>query len=281
MAMSNKPAIDQSPRLSATVVLHHSPLEQLQALIMSLDKAARLLGAQLPLYLVDQSQSVGYTEAVQALVRDAPSDSLLQLHYMARGSNNGYGAGHNAVLDAVLGDFHLILNPDVELPEHALVQVTDNLRDHPEVAIMAPRAANEMGDEEHLAKRYPSVLVLLLRALGFAQLKRYFSRRLALYELRDLPDEGGLQDVPLLSGCCMIVRSDALRAVGGFNEHFFMYFEDYDLCMRLASKGRVVRDTRVRIVHHGGGAARKGLRHIIWFLSGGFRFFQIWGWRWV
>ena len=279
--MTNAPAIDQSPTLSATVVLHHSPLTQLQAMIMSLDKAARLLGANLPLYLVDQSQSAAYSQAVQAMLRKAPPDSLLQLHYIARVTNDGYGAGHNAVLDSVLGHYHLILNPDVELPESALVQVMDNLRDHPEVAIMAPRAASEMGDEEHLAKRYPSVLVLFLRALGFAPLKRCFSRQLALYELRDLPDEGGLQDVPLLSGCCMIVRSDALRAVGGFNEHFFMYFEDYDLCMRLASKGRVVRDTRVRIVHHGGGAARKGLRHIIWFLSGGFRFFQIWGWRWV
>ncbi|MDG2443366.1 MAG: glycosyltransferase [Luminiphilus sp.] len=141
---------------------------------MSLDKAARLLGAHLPLYLVDQSQSAAYSQAVQAMLREVPSDSLLQLHYIARVTNDGYGAGHNTVLDSVLGHYHLILNPDVELPESTLVQVTDNLRDHPEIVIMAPRAANEMGDEEHLAKRYPSVLVLFLRALGFAPLKRCF-----------------------------------------------------------------------------------------------------------
>ena len=55
---------------------------------------------------------------------------------------------------------------------------------------MAPRAASEMGDEEHLAKRYPSVLVLFLRALGFAPLKRCFSRQLALYELRRFTRRG-------------------------------------------------------------------------------------------
>ena len=275
------PAMKQSPTLSAAVVLHHSPLEQLQAMVASLDKAAGALGARLPLYLIDQSQSAVYSKAVQAMTREMASTTTLQLQYIARGSNEGYGAGHNTALDKALGDYHLMLNPDVELPENALAQVMHNLKDHPEVTILAPRGANEMGEEEHLAKRYPSVLVLLLRALGLQTLKRYFSKRLASYELKDLPFAGGFQDVPLLSGCCMIARSDALRDVGGFNEQFFMYFEDYDLCMRLGARGRVVRDPSVRIVHHGGRAARKGFRHILWFVSGGVRFFRIWGWRWV
>ena len=271
----------QLPSLSAAVVLHHSSLHQLQAMMASLNKAAGSVGAHLPLYLIDQSQSAVYSEGVRAMVHAATPYSSLELHYTVRASNEGYGAGHNTVLDKALGDYHLILNPDVELCENSLVHVMHNLRAHPEVTIMAPRGTNEKGEEEYLAKRYPSVLVLLLRAWGLPLLKRFFSNRLASYELRDLPDEGGLQDVPLLSGCCMVARSDAFRAVGGFNERFFMYFEDYDLCMRLASKGRVVRDPTARIVHHGGGAARKGLRHIVWFVSGGVRFFQNWGWRWV
>jgi GT2 family glycosyltransferase len=281
MFMTNTPAIKQPPTLSAAVVLHHSPLEQLHGLLVSLDKSAKALGARIPLYLIDQSQSAAYSEAVQTMTQEVAPITSLQLQYIARGRNDGYGAGHNTVLDKAAGDYHLILNPDVELPENALVQFIRNLTDHPEVALLAPRGANEVGEEEHLAKRYPSVLILMLRALGSQTLKRLFAKRLAAYELQDLPFEGGFQDVPLLSGCCMIARSDALRDVGGFNERFFMYFEDYDLCMRLGSKGRVVRDPSVRIVHHGGGAARKGFRHIIWFMSGGIRFFQIWGWRWV
>jgi len=161
--MTNAPAIDQSPTLSATVVLHHSPLTQLQAMITSLDKAARLLGANLPLYLVDQSQSAAYSQAVQAMLRKAPSDSLLQLHYIARVTNNGYGAGHNTVLDAVLGHYHLILNPDVELPESALVQIMDNLKDHPEVAIMAPRAATKWV----MRSIWPALPECLVLSLGF------------------------------------------------------------------------------------------------------------------
>ena len=147
----------------------------------SLDKAAEFIGADLPLYLVDQSQSAVYSEAVREMTHQVGAGSSLQLHYIARKSNDGYGAGHNTVLDKTLGEYHLILNPDVELADNALVQVMKSLQDYPDVTIMAPRGDNELGDEEHLAKRYPSVLVLLLRALGLPLLMRCFSRRLAFY----------------------------------------------------------------------------------------------------
>ena len=138
-----------------------------------------------------------------------------------------------------------------------------------------------MGQEEYLAKRYPSVLVLLMRAFAPNWLQKPVQKQMSRYELQDLPIWGPLQDVPLLSGCCMVVQPRAFRAVGGFDERFFLYFEDYDLCMRLLSEGRVVRDPSHLIVHHGGQAARKGWRHILWFLRGGLRFFNSWGWRWV
>ena len=77
----------------------------------------------------------------------------------------------------------------------------------------------------------------------------------------------------------IFVKREAFRDLGGFK--ILTAFEDYDLCMRLLSEGRVVRDPSHLIVHHGGQAARKGWRHILWFLRGGLRFFNSWGWRWV
>jgi hypothetical protein len=77
----------------------------------------------------------------------------------------------------------------------------------------------------------------------------------------------------------MLVRRQALDAVGGFNEAFFLYFEDYDLSRRLAKHGSLLQVPGMRIIHHGGGAARKGWRHIRWFARGGWQFFQRWGWR--
>jgi GT2 family glycosyltransferase len=79
----------------------------------------------------------------------------------------------------------------------------------------------------------------------------------------------------------MVIRGDALRQVGGFDDRYFMYFEDFDLSMRLRELGRVVYAPRVSVVHHGGYAARKGLRHVLYFMRSGIRFFGQHGWRFI
>ena len=72
----------------------------------------------------------------------------------------------------------------------------------------------------------------------------------------------------------------AFDAVKGFDEDFFLYFEDYDLSLRLASRGHLSYQPAVRIVHHGGFAARKGWRHLRLFAASALRFFSRHGWRW-
>jgi len=87
--------------------------------------------------------------------------------------------------------------------------------------------------------------------------------------------------VEIASGCCMLVRSSALKAVGGFDQDFFLYFEDFDLSLRLQREGELLFDPAMQAVHHGGYAASKGLAHIRWFVRSGIRFFRLHGWRWI
>ena len=85
----------------------------------------------------------------------------------------------------------------------------------------------------------------------------------------------------LASGCCVWVRRALFDRVGGFDERYFLYFEDYDLSLKLTQLGEVAEHSQIRIVHHGGDAARKGVRHIRWFTAGAIRFFNRWGWKWL
>ena len=71
-----------------------------------------------------------------------------------------------------------------------------------------------------------------------------------------------------------------LREAGGFDPRFFLYFEDYDLSLRVARKTRIAYVPAVKVVHHGGHAARKGLRHIGLFVRGAATFFRLHGWKW-
>ncbi|MEK6320009.1 MAG: glycosyltransferase, partial [Burkholderia gladioli] len=109
-----------------------------------------------------------------------------------------------------------------------------------------------------------------------------FARRLARYEMRDRINETEfVWEPPIISGCFMLFRTDLLRQLGGFDPRYFLYFEDYDLSVRAGRLASIAYVPTVRIVHHGGGASRKGLAHIRMFLASAFRFYRRFGWKWL
>lgn len=277
----------QSPApLAVSVVLHHSDLTALQATLQALDTAVRRLAAAVPVpvVVVDQSLDADYSARVQALIESLPVTAMtttLTVH----DRNRGYGAGHNVARQQLaealspLPSLHLVLNPDVELAADALAAGLQVLAADKSAVLVAPVSRTPAGQREYLAKAHPSVRALLLRAFASGWLRRLFDRELARYEMRHLDDATEPAEIVLASGACMLVRRQALDVVGGFDERFFLYFEDYDLSRRLGRWGTLLQVPGMHIVHHGGGAARKGLRHIRWFASGGWRFFNRWGWR--
>ncbi len=117
-----------------------------------------------------------------------------------------------------------------------------------------------MGDgrRQYLCKRYPTVLDLALRGFAPAWLQRRLQTRLDRYELHEQAGDAVLWDPPIASGCFMLCRRAALEQVGGFRPDYFLYFEDFDLSLRLAAVTRLAYAPQVRIVHLGGHAARKG-----------------------
>jgi GT2 family glycosyltransferase len=97
--------------------------------------------------------------------------------------------------------------------------------------------------------------------------------------MRDLAGDRSFAPVPLASGAFMLVRTPLFKRLGGFDPRFFMYFEDYDLSLRLGREADVAYVPAARIVHHGGEASRKGWRHVAWFLRSAWRFFATHGWK--
>jgi len=193
--------------------------------------------------------------------------------------NLGYGRANNLVLERLRSDLHLVLNPDVELASDALAAAMRSLDAHPEVGLLAPAVRGDDGAPQYLCKRYPSVWVLFLRGFAPGALRRRFARPLARYEMREEIGDRFVTGVPLVSGAFMLARTALLKQVGGFDPGFFMYFEDYDLSVRLARVAEVAYEPTARIVHHGGEAARKGWRHVAWFTRSAWRFFSRHGWK--
>ena len=270
--------------LPCSIVSYHSPTADLQSAIESLCAAISQareqgLGLQAEISLVDNSEAGQLDLAELAPVAESARALGCPLHLVQGHGNVGYGRGHNLAIKPSRADFYLVMNPDVVMAPDALAVGIAYLQQHPQVAVASPAARGLDGVRQYLCKRYPSLLAFLARGFFPVWLKRVFKGQLAHFEMHDLGHDEPHHGVPIVSGCFMLCRTAALQQVGGFDENYFLYFEDFDLSLRLGRQGQLAYLPRMKITHAGGHSARKGWRHIWMFIRSGMRFFNTWGWR--
>jgi GT2 family glycosyltransferase len=89
-----------------------------------------------------------------------------------------------------------------------------------------------------------------------------------------LQESANIKDIEIASGCFMFFRKQALVFVKGFDQKYFLYFEDFDLCLRLRKQWKIAYLPNVKISHFGGNASRKGWRHTVFFIESALFFFK-------
>jgi len=275
--------------LQVSIVTHRSDEKLLERCLRKLALAigaAREDGALRTVHvaLIDNSEDRGIAAKVIELGKTRFADSGVQMVYLHGHANIGYGAAHNLVLHGSGADYHLVLNPDVELAADAILNAVRWMNAHPDVGAIAPSVKRRDGSRDYLVKRKPAVLDLALRGFMPRLGRALFRRRLDRYEMRDVVDPDPAReiiDIAAMSGACMLVRRKAIDQTGGFDPRFFLYFEDYDWTMRLNRVARTAYVPSFEIVHHGGHAAKKGMRHIGYFVRGGWRYYRKHGFKWL
>ena len=262
--------------LSISIVCYQPDFERLTLLFNSLARAVSLLaqqGEQTQVFLVDHGQQgallAKFCQRYQA---------SLKIELLENPANPGFGAGHNLALKQANSRFHLVLNPDVVVPDATLTTLLAFARSHPDVVALSPEVRDAGGKLQYLCKTRPSVLDLALRGFAPAWLKQVFSARLGRYEYRTMVDTRTPAKVELLSGCFMLCRTRALQTTG-FDEGYFLYFEDFALSHALHRYGELRYLPEACIVHFGGNSSAKGLSHIRYFLASAWRYFNQFGWR--
>jgi len=206
-------------------------------------------------------------------------DNGLQINIISSINNVGYGKAHNLAIFNSHSKYHLILNPDVILGSDALKHGLEYLERNKDVAAISPKCFNDNNKVQYIAKTYPNLLVLLLRGIAPKFIKKIFHRELFKYEVRKIVDEDKISEIEIMSGCFMLCRTEALKQIDGFDGRYFLYFEDFAMSLELRKLGKLMYVPSMKIIHLGGHAARKGIRHIYFFISSGFRFFNKYGWK--
>jgi GT2 family glycosyltransferase len=268
--------------LSVSVVVYRPDLKRLAQTLKSLAAAYDALKETHPAFrldvcLVDNGGLPDMTAALDALRAHGATCSIIAGH-----GNVGYGRGHNLAIERAASRYHLVLNPDIDLDRQALISAVEFFESHLQVGLLTPRIGDEDGHIQYLCRRYPTLLDLFVRGFLPGSVRRFFARRLARYEMQDVINEHDIVwDPPIVSGCFMLFRTNVLKKLAGFDPRYFLYFEDYDLSLRTHEVARVAYLPAVRVLHHGGGAARKGSSHIRMFAASAFKFFNRFGWKWL
>ncbi|MGH9307768.1 MAG: glycosyltransferase [Vicinamibacterales bacterium] len=199
--------------------------------------------------LLDDLEQHCRERVVVVVTENVPDTAPLQarrsypVDVVANNGRKGFGANHNTAFARCSTPFYCVANPDIRLTSDPFPALVEALRD-PSAGVAGPLVRNLHGDIEDNARRFPT-----MRALA----GKLFRRTHAL----DYPPDGAVIDVDWLAGMFLLFRSDAYRLVGGFDEAYFLYYEDADICRRVRRVGRrVAYVPHAAVVHD----ARRGSR---------------------
>lgn len=210
--------------------------------------------------VVDNASNDGSAEMVRV---DFPWVTLVAVEH-----NVGYGAAANIGVGYAVADIILLLNSDTRLQPESLDALRDFLDEHPDAGIVGPRLANPDGTLQASIYPFPTPLQILLQESGLGRVARWadFSREAS--QRRSAHDR--ICSVPWVLGAVLAIRRCAFESIGGFDDSFFMYYEEVDLCLRMRDKGWEIYFAPVTTVTHVGGASTSQLRaemHAQWFTS--------------
>ena len=175
----------------------------------------------------------------------------------------GFGANHNQAFRSCRCDYFAVLNPDVRLDWRVFATILASVR--PGIGVCAPQIRNSSGHIEDSARTFPTLSDIARRLSVRLQRK-------PLCSSYDVTGQGSIE-VDWVAGMFMVFAGKAYADVGGFDEGYFMYLEDADICYRLWRSGWKVTMTRdVYVTHDARRATFKSVQHLRWHVSSLIRF---------
>jgi len=191
-------------------------------------------GVDKEIFVVDNASTDGSATFIAAGFAD--------VHLIANKDNRGFAVANNQAIAHCRGRYILFLNPDTVLEENCLAAALSYTEKHPEFGLAGLHILNPDGTDQDSVSR------------------RYLSQRYTSGELGDLPGE-----IACVLGAAMIAPREAIISVGGFDEDYFLYGEDEDLCLRMRRRGLQIGFIEAAgVVHYHGQSERKSTAADVW-----------------
>lgn len=225
----------------SVIIVSYKVKELLKVCLESIESARG--GLSLEVFVVDNDSRDGTDKMISA---DFP-----WVRFIPAGGNLGFARANNLALAQATGDYVLFLNPDTEVYDDTFVRALKLIKDRPKCGVLGPKMVFGDGSSQSSVRRFPTLMAITLMLL---KLTKIFPHLPAVdrYLATDF-DYTREQEVDQVMGAFMLMPRAILNIVGGFDERFFIWFEEVDLCRRVKDAGySVIYAPEITIVHHGG-----------------------------
>lgn len=216
------------------------------------------------LFAVDNGSTDGTVEFIR---ENFPGVTLIESK-----KNIGFGAGHNSIIDKLDSDYHAIINPDIILRDDVISKMVDYMEKNRDIGMLSPEIRFPDGRPQILGKKFPLPQYLIASRLRGKKPGRLLSEY-AMLDC-DLTEPMPIQNA---TGCFMFIRTELFRQIGGFDERYFMYFEDVDLTKKVNRVSKVIYYPGATVYHEWGRESKKNMKLKLVQLQSMIKFYSKWG----
>jgi len=255
--------MSKSIKLTASIVLYKENISE----VISTIQCFLELPITKKLFLIDNTKSSNYFGKLETK----------DIKYIANQKNIGFGAGHNKIINEIkyLSDYHLILNPDVTFEQEDIIDLINQIEKDKDVIMIAPKVVFPDGKHQYSCRRYPSIKELFFRRFNF--LKKSYKKTVEIGEYKDVDISKPFYP-EYITGCFHLYNTDAFIKMNGFDERYFLYMEDVDICRKIDSLNKKkLYYPKGEITHVLKQGSSKKTKLLFYHVSSAIKYFLKWG----
>lgn len=256
-------------KISITIVAYHN-YDDIKEAIRTIEKYTDK-DIDKHIYIVDN----GEAENIDSIDFKGFIAAYKDVEYIDVGRNLGFGKGHNYIIDRLDSTFHVIVNPDILFKEDSFSKLISFMNSDEEIGMCVPKLVDEQGNMQLVYRKDPTIFDMFIRFFC----RKLFIGRFKAHTLQNQDFTKPFQ-VPFAQGSFLMIRTQLFKDLNGFDEDYFMYMEDADLCRRVNQISKLMYCPYTEIIHKWERGSHKCNKLFKIHLKSMAIYFSKWGYTW-